>query len=90
MLKWYCWKNGLRFIWYQSREDKNLLEIYIVTQNGHPSDYIHIYMNKKPCKKMYQIYNRIRFIINQKMIKKRVPIHKHVTDFGCYKLISFC
>lgn len=89
MLKWYCWLNGLMFNWFQSNEDKDLLVISITDRRNEHASSILIYMSKKPCKKMYKIYNRLRFMIYQKMIKKRIPIKKHIIDFGCYKLRSY-
>lgn len=89
-LKWYCWKKGLRFYWDENVSvDKDLIALTVVDP-GNDDDCLILYMSKKPCKKMNQIYNRLKFLIYQKMFKKREKIEKHIVDFGRYKIMTFC
>lgn len=89
-LKWYCWKKGLRFYWNKNISvDKGLIAL-IVMEPGNDDNCLILYMSKKPCKKMNQICNHLKFLTYQKMFKKREKIEKHIVDFGRYKVMTFC
>ena len=88
MLCFYCFRRGLRFHILECEKDKTLYNICIVKKDNPYDNYLDLYVSKKPCRKPYQIYNRIKFLIYHKMIKNKGKISKHSIDFGCYKLVS--
>lgn len=92
LLWFFCFKNGLDFDWAVSKRDPNYWYVTIINRKLQyiPTEYLSIYIRKKSCKRPYQIYNRIKRLINVKMIKKRRPITRKITDFGCYKLVTWC
>lgn len=89
-LKWYCWRNGLTFRWYDLKEDEKSVGILIIDKYDNSADYLSLVMSKKPARKPYQIYNRFRNLIRCKMIFKKKPIKRHNVDFGCYKFVTYC
>lgn len=98
-LWWYCWKNDIMFKCETFKYDPSYYEIcigeFIKNNIGLKWEHkrmIRIVVSKHPCRKPYQIYNRIRFLIYNKIIKHKKPIKAYYHDFGMdnYAFTTFC
>lgn len=91
-LWWYCFRRNLKFRAYTSQKDPTL-DLVIISDKDvglEDGECLLLYVSKKPCLRPYQVANRLKCLIYSKMIKQRSKIIRHVTDFGCYELITWC
>ena len=95
-LWWYCWKNNIKFSWMIYPHDKRYYVVFAhgkdynsFNPNKNYEKYIKILVSKKPCRDPYKIGNRLRRLINVKLIKKREKINKH-NPFGDSSFVGYC
>ena len=95
-LWYYCWKHGLRFDWMTYPTDKKYYVVFIYGKNFNSFDrkknrgkYIQVLVSKKPCRDPYKIGNRLKRLINLKLIKKREKIIKH-DSFHDKSFFGYC
>lgn len=96
-LWWYCWKNGLQFNWMTYPNDKRYYVIFVNGEDYNSFDplglnygkFIQVLISKKPCRAPYKIGNRLRRLINIKLIKKRERIKKH-NPFEDKSFFGYC
>ena len=101
-LWWYCWKNELRISWYEHKNDRSYYVVHIwnpnvknIATNGklkwqyEPS--LRLLVSKHPCREPYKVYNRMRKLIRDKLIRsKKYNIKAYYHDFGTFEYTAFC
>ena len=93
-LWWYCWKNDIKFSWMTYLHDKRYYIVFVYGKDynlfrKNNSNYIQVLISKKPCRDPYKIGNRLRRLINVKLIKKREKINEH-NPFGDSSFVGYC
>lgn len=89
-LWWYCWKNDIYFKWETCQGDPSYYSLVI--HGNKYNKWIYLLVSKHPCREPYKVYNRIRRLINYKLIKYgyRNNIKNYDHDFGSFKARTSC